>query len=155
MCEIINKIKQYFPEIIRLIKFLFVGGVGMLINLGLLFTFTEIWGLYYMFSAIIAGFINVTYNFFANRFWSFSDRDNVDLISGYMRFIVTMGLYFIVYYVLLYSLTEFVFSNFSFYFIKGYIISAILSTIVATIPKYVICFVWVFPKKSGDKNEKS
>jgi putative flippase GtrA len=156
MCEIINKIKQYYPEIIRLIKFLFVGGVGMLINLGLLFLFTEIFGFYYMISAIIAAFINVTYNFLANRFWSFSDRDNVSLISGYTKFVVTMGLYSIVYYILLYVLTEFVFDNFSFYFVKGYMISAILSTIVATVPKYIMCFAWVFPKKKVEKyNEKS
>jgi putative flippase GtrA len=146
MCEIRNKIKQYFPEIIRLIKFLLVGGTGMLINLGLLFVFTEIFGLYYMISAIIAGFLNVTYNFFANRFWSFADRD-VSLVSGYMKFIVTMGLYFVVYAGSLYFLTEFVFGSFSFYFVKGYMISAILSTIVATIPKYVMCFIWVFPKR--------
>ena len=147
MCDIINKIKLYFPEIIRLIKFFLVGGAGMLINLGLLFLFTEMFGFYYMMSAILVGLINTTFNFFANRFWSFYDRDNISLVSGYARFVVTMGLYLIVYFGLLYILTEFVFGDFSFYFIKGYMISSILSTIVATVPKYIICFVWVFAEK--------
>jgi putative flippase GtrA len=144
-----DRIRQYFPEIIRLMKFLIVGGTGMLVNLGLLFLFTEIFGLYYMISAMIAGFLTVTYNFFANNFWSFADRD-VSLVSGYTRFVITMGLYFIVYYVLLYVFTEFVFGNFSFYFVKGYMISAILSTIVATIPKYIMCFWWVFLDRNRD-----
>jgi putative flippase GtrA len=144
-----DRIRQYFPEIIRLMKFLIVGGTGMLVNLGLLFLFTEIFGLYYMISAMIAGFLTVTYNFFANNFWSFADRD-VSLVSGYTRFVITMGLYFIVYYVLLYVFAEFVFGNFSFYFVKGYMISAILSTIVATIPKYIMCFWWVFLDRNRD-----
>jgi putative flippase GtrA len=144
-----DRIRQYFPEIIRLMKFLIVGGTGMLVNLGLLFLFTEIFGLYYMISAMIAGFLTVTYNFFANNFWSFADRD-VSLVSGYTRFVITMGLYFIVYYVLLYVFAEFVFGSFSFYFVKGYMFSAILSTIVATIPKYIMCFWWVFLDRNRD-----
>lgn len=156
MYEITNKIKQYFPEILRLIRFFLVGGTGLLINLGFLFLFTEIFGLHYMISAIIAGFSSVTYNFFANRFWSFSDRKDVNLIYGYIKFKITMIVYSIVYYVLLYVFTEFIFRDFSFYWLKGYMLSSILSTGMATIPKYIMCSRWIFRQKIEMKmNEKS
>jgi len=147
MCDIINKIKLYFPEIIRLVKFLVVGGTGMLVSLGLLFLFTEIFGFYYMVSAILVGLINTTFNFFANHWWSFSDRNDISLKYGYAKFIMVMILYFAVYYVMLYILTEFVFKSFSFYFMKDYMLSSLCATVIATIPKYILCFVWVWKIK--------
>lgn len=139
------KFKRYFPEIIRLIKFFIVGGIGMLISLALLYFFTEICGFYYMISAIIAGLINTTYNYLANSWWSFSDR-KTNLTLGYVKFVVVMIVYLLVYYALLYVLTEFVFKDFSFYFIKGYLVSSILATGIATVPKYALSFFWVWKK---------
>ena len=128
----------------------------MLINLGFLFLFTEIFDFYYMISAVVAGVINVTYNFVANNFWSFSDRNDIHFMSGYMKFIAVMVLYFAVYYGMLYVFTEFFLKDWSFYFVKGYIISSVLSTILATAPKYYLCFVWVWKNDNGDNhNEKN
>jgi putative flippase GtrA len=128
----------------RLVKFLVVGGIGVLINIGLLALFTEIFGFHYMFSAIVVALIVVTYNYFANNYWSFYDRKNMDMKTGYKRFAIVMIAYSVIYYVSLYLFTELFFRDFSFYFVKGYMISAVFSIIVATIPKYTICYFWVW-----------
>ena len=134
-------------EIFRLLKFAFVGGGGMLINLALLYVFTEFCGFYYMISAIVAGIINVTINYVLNYYWSFSDRNDIHVIKGFVKFNIVMIFYLIVYYVILYVLTEFVFKDFSFYFVKDYLISSILATGIATVPKYLLSFFWVFAEE--------
>lgn len=133
-------------EIWRLIKFFIIGGFGMLLNLGLLYFFTEFCGLYYMLSAIIVSSITITYNYFANHFWSFSDRNN-DLTSGFAKFVIVMLMYFVVYQSLLYLLTELVFKSMSFYFVKEYMISSLVATGLATVPKYFLCLTWIWKKK--------
>lgn len=140
----LDKIKQCSPEIIRLIKFLIVGGVGTLISLGLLTLFTEVFGFYYMISAVLSSFIGVSYNYLANNYWSFSDKKNKDMKAGYRKFIVVMILYFVVYYLLLYLFAEFIFKDFIFYFVKGYMMAAALAIIMSTIPKYLLSLLWVW-----------
>ena len=144
---------KLISELIRLIKFFIIGGVGMLINLGLLYAFTEWCGFYYMISAIIAGVINVAINYLANHYWSFSDRNDIHVIKGFIKFNIVMVFYLIVYYGILYLLTEFVFKDFSFYFIKGYLVSSIVATGIATLPKYYLSFAWIW-KNEGDIGEK-
>lgn len=143
MIAILNKFRS---EIFRAIKFLIVGGTGMLVSVMLLFLLTEIFGFYYMVSALIVGLINTTYNYFMNNYWSFSDRKNTEMKAGYGRFVVVMILYFVLYYSTLYVFTEWLLKDFSFYFIKGYMISAVFATVIATFPKYLLCWVWVWKK---------
>ena len=131
-------------EFVRLTKFFIIGGAGMLINLGLLYVFTEWCGLHYMISAIIAGIINVVINYLLNHYWSFSDRNDIHVMKGFVKFNIVMIFYLIVYYAILYLLTEFVFRDFSFYFVKGYLISSVVATGVATFPKYYLSFVWIW-----------
>lgn len=136
-----------FSSIVRLMKFFLVGGVGMLINFVLLFVFTEFFGWYYMLSAVVVGLLNTTYNFFANHFWSFSDRNDINVTSGYAKFATVMVIYFITYQIMLYVFTEFVFKDWSWYFVKDYMISAIVATGLSTIPKYLLCMLWVWKKE--------
>jgi len=123
-------------EIRRLARFITVGVAGMFLNLGILFLLTEITGLWYMFSAIIAGVINVIFNYLGNNFWSFRENRNKNLILGGMKFAIVTGLYFILYFGLLMFFTE----------ILGlwYMISAVLAIIIAFTPKYLLCYFWVW-----------
>jgi len=53
------------------LKYYFVGGCGMLLNLIMLWFFTEVIGLYYMVSAAVAILISATSAFLINRIWTF------------------------------------------------------------------------------------
>ena len=52
-------------------KFAVVGVINTLINLVVLFVFTEYLGLYYIYSAIIAFLFAVTNSFILNTLWTF------------------------------------------------------------------------------------
>ena len=58
----------------QFVKYGIVGSSTVLIDMGLLFVFTEFVGLWYMFSAIISSTAAVTFNFLMNRNWSFKSN---------------------------------------------------------------------------------
>jgi dolichol-phosphate mannosyltransferase len=58
-----------------LIKFLIVGLIGLFVNTTLLWFFTEIINLYYVFSGIIATELAIINNFLLNNFWTWNKRN--------------------------------------------------------------------------------
>ena len=63
-------IKQY-------IRFIFGGGIGLLINIGITAFFTEIFGLWHMYAYTVGLSINVIFNFFYHRNITFKIYDRV------------------------------------------------------------------------------
>ena len=53
------------------IKYFLVGGIGVGINLGLLYILTDFLGIWYILSQGIAIAISITNNFFLHRYWTF------------------------------------------------------------------------------------
>jgi len=53
------------------IKFLIVGGIGMGINLGFLWIFTEVGHIYYILSSALAIVIATVWNYLCNNYWTF------------------------------------------------------------------------------------
>ncbi len=64
-------------EMVRFLKFLAVGGTGILINMGVLYALTEGAGWYYLLSSVIAIETAILSNFFLNDHFTFSS-----LVSG-------------------------------------------------------------------------
>lgn len=58
----------------RFLKFATVGASGVVVNQGLLWFFTEIVGLYYLFSSAIGIETSIITNFILNEKWTFRDR---------------------------------------------------------------------------------
>jgi len=58
----------------RFLKFCLVGGGGVILNMGMLYLFTDIVGLYYLLSSIVAIEIAILNNFFWNDIWTWRDR---------------------------------------------------------------------------------
>jgi len=50
-----------------------VGGIGVLVNLGILYTLKEYVGLWYLASSAIAIYVSMTTNFILNKSWTFKD----------------------------------------------------------------------------------
>ena len=50
-----------------------VGGIGVLVNLGILYALKEYVGLWYLVSSAIAIYISMTTNFILNKAWTFKD----------------------------------------------------------------------------------
>lgn len=78
--EHINYLKHLYKlartegEINRFFKFCLVGSIGVFVNMGLLWFLTEIFGLFYLISAIFSIESAILSNFSLNEFWTFKDR---------------------------------------------------------------------------------
>jgi len=71
------------PE--RFLKFSLVGLSGVFVNLGLLWFLTEIVGIYYLISNVIAVEVSIISNFVLNDLWTWRDRRDPGLINFLKR----------------------------------------------------------------------
>lgn len=65
------------PWLARYIKFAFIGGIGALINLAVLWTSVEVFFVHYLWAAVIAFIVADTNNFIWNRWWTFRSKGKV------------------------------------------------------------------------------
>lgn len=69
-------------------KYYLVGASGVFVNLGILYTLTELAGLWYLLSSSIAIYISITTNFCLNKIWTFSDtRTKQRAVVMYLKFV--------------------------------------------------------------------
>lgn len=70
----IRKVISRLKEEQRILKFATTGAIFSLINLAVLFVFTEFVGLYYLISSVFAFFIGSTGSFLLNKKWTFQEN---------------------------------------------------------------------------------
>jgi len=69
-------------------KFIIVGGLGTLLNLGLLYLFTDIFGYSIIFSGSIVFIVVSINNFVLNKVWTFKENLKERFLREYLKFIV-------------------------------------------------------------------
>ena len=74
------------PWLARYIKFAFIGGIGTLINLAVLWTSVELFFVHYLWAAVLAFVVADTNNFIWNRWWTFRSKGKVHV--QYSQFLV-------------------------------------------------------------------
>lgn len=94
-----EKLEKYFSystseTIVQLIKSLFVGGVATLVDMGILFVFSKVLGIYYMTGAVIGYIIGLIVNYILSTYWVFNRRslDNSKLEFTVFAVIAIIGL---------------------------------------------------------------
>ena len=136
-------IRRLFTKYHRFIKFAIVGGIGVPINLGILYGLTES-GLFYVASAIIAVAIALTVNYLLNHYLTFKKEGNKSLIRGWCKYAVVSGIGDGVYLGLMVLFVE----------IAGifYILSALMAMGIVMFARYAVVsrFIW---KKNINKPE--
>lgn len=75
-------------------KYAITGTVAGMINLGILYALTAIFGLYYLFSASMAFFISMTIGFFVNQKWTFQ-MGNIEFLKYKKYSLVNVFILFI------------------------------------------------------------
>jgi len=138
-------------DLIRFIKFGIVGGSGIFVNMGFLWFFTEIVGLYYLISSVLAIALAMISNFIWNDLWTWRDRGEPGLnayltrlakfivVSSFAGYVGNLGV--------LWILTHF--------FHLYYLISNLFGIAVGTILNYSINNFWTFKpgvEKDSDKS---
>ena len=72
----------------RVFRFLVSGGIAAVINLSLLYVFTDIFGIWYLLSATLSFIAAFLFNFTVQRFWVFENKTSDALHSQFVRFFV-------------------------------------------------------------------
>ena len=66
-----------------------VGGIGVGINLGLLYALTDFLGIWYILSQGIAIAVSITNNFFLHRYWTFKNEiEEPKTLERYVKFFI-------------------------------------------------------------------
>lgn len=129
----------YKREVVyEFIKFAIVGLLGTLINLVILYYFTEYFKIYYLHSAIIAFFVAASSNFALNRIWTFKNKANGAVLNKYIKFLIVSLVALSVNIVFLYIFTEFM----QIY----YIVSQIFAIGISMIINFIGNKIWTFQK---------
>jgi dolichol-phosphate mannosyltransferase len=88
-------------------KFAIAGIIFAIFNVAVLYLFTELFGIYYILSSIIAFFLGSTGNFLLNKKWTFKEKMHHDLLSKYIKAMSVNISAVIITIALLFILTEF------------------------------------------------
>jgi glycosyltransferase involved in cell wall biosynthesis len=70
---------RYVQLFAQLVRFALTGGTALVINVGLLFIFTEYAGLWYIISSILAFLVAFAFNFAASKYWVFKSHDHTKI----------------------------------------------------------------------------
>jgi len=119
-------------------KFAFVGLIGTLVNIFILYLLTEKLGVYYIISAFFSFIVAMTSNFILNKVWTFKESIRLDIGKKYMQFVLVSVSALLVNLFFLYFFTEI----FGIY----YIISQILAIGIALIVNFLGNKIWTFSK---------
>ncbi len=65
------------PWLSKYIKFSAIGGLGAVINTAILWTASEVFGVYYLVGSVIAFCVAVTFNYYLNRRWTYRSKGSV------------------------------------------------------------------------------
>ena len=110
----------------QFIKFSIIGALNTIINLAVLYVCTDIFGIYYLISAVIAFIFAVTNSFVLNKTWTFKEKINQDASSKYVKFFIISIIALAVNLIILYVLVE----SFEVYYIIAQLIGIISNLII-------------------------
>jgi len=109
----------------QFIKFSIVGGVGTVVNLAVLYSFTELLNIHYIISAFFAFVVAVTINFILNKIWTFNENIKEKAIKKYTQFFIISILALVVNLFFLYIFVE--------YFDMWYMFAQLLAILISLI----------------------
>lgn len=138
MKNLLGYIPYKFKIAKEFIKFAVVGLIGTIINLAILYFLTELFGVYYIISAIFAFIIAMTSNFILNKIWTFKEDIRENALTKYGKFAIVSIIGLIVNLIFLYVFTE--------YLGIYYLISQVLAIGIALFVNFFGNKIWTFKK---------
>jgi len=137
-----QKLKEFISSehFIRIFKFGVVGGSGFFVNMFFLWLFTEIFGLFYIISSVLAIFWAMINNFVWNDIWTWRGRGEPGIKPFFIRLLKFCLVASLAGYVgnlgILWILTHF--------FGLHYMISNVFGIAVGTLVNYFLNNYWTF-----------
>ncbi len=125
-------------KITEFIRYCIVGAIGTLVNLSILYFFTEVLSFYYLISAIIAFFFSVINNYVLNKVWTFKEKIQELIVRKYFKFITLSLISMTVNVSILFFLVEF--------FNIWYIFAEMIAILGAFLINFLGNKLWTFRK---------
>ncbi len=95
------------PRLSQIMRFLSAGGLGVLLYYLILYILTDIADVWYMVSAVIASVVNYGSNFVLQKFWTFKNKNTINIYPQVGKYTVLMVSFFVANLFLLYVLVEY------------------------------------------------
>tara|TARA_B100000676_G_scaffold237461_1_gene237617 strand:- start:279 stop:707 length:429 start_codon:yes stop_codon:yes gene_type:complete len=122
------------------IKYFLVGGIGVGVNLGLLYVLTDFLGIWYILSQGIAIAISITNNFFLHRYWTFKNEIvEPKTLERYIKFFIVSVIAMCIQLGLTFLMVE----NYEMY----YLYAAVIAIGFASAFNYLLNRKWTFEIK--------
>jgi len=93
-------------KIVEFIKFSFLGFFGVFIGFCVLFTLTNFFGIWYIFSSLAGEIANYFISFYVHKFWTFQDKERERTKRELAWYFLVIVSYFLVNTSLMYLLTD-------------------------------------------------
>jgi dolichol-phosphate mannosyltransferase len=122
----------------QFIRFAFVGLIGTLINISILYILTEYLSIFYVLSALVAFVVAMTTNFIFDKIWAFRENIYDRIIKEYVNFSIVSLSALLINIFFLYIFTEFL----NMY----YIISQVIAIGISLIINFIGNKIWTFHK---------
>ncbi len=133
-------------ELKRYVIFIAGGGVGAVVNWGISFVLTSLFGVYYLLSFTVAQLANIVVNFTWHRLVTF--RVSTRSLTRFARFLTLSIATVILSLVLVYVLKEYIMDPLGEIILFGYglnyLASIVAVTFVVSIINYLVSRAWVF-----------
>jgi len=126
------------------IKFAVVGGIGTLVNLSILYIFTDIIGVLYLISAAIAFNVALVNNYILNKIWTFKEDVKERILGKGIKYAIICIFALFVNLLVLFFLVEF--------FLIYYLFSQVGAIIAAFMINFIGNRFWTF--RNNANNDK-
>lgn len=135
LLNLISKILSK-PIIKQFIKFGIVGGLGTLVNIAILYIFTDFFHIYYIASEIIAFIVSGLHNYVLDKVWTFKENIEDKAVLKYIQFFSISVISLVINLIILYILVEF--------FVLWYILAEIVAIVCAFLSNFAGNKFWTF-----------
>lgn len=147
MNSVISKFSEKLGfDVVRFIKFGIVGGSGIFVNMGGLWFFTEVVGLYYLISSVLAIALAMISNFIWNDLWTWRDRGE----PGVRAYLTRMAKFILVSSIAAYIGNLGILWVLTHFFHVYYLISNLIGIAVGTMLNYSVNNFWTFREKKAE-----
>ncbi|MDZ7400914.1 MAG: GtrA family protein [candidate division KSB1 bacterium] len=134
-------------DVVRFAKFGIVGGSGIFVNMGGLWFFTEVVGLYYLISSVLAIALAMISNFIWNDLWTWRDRGE----PGVRAYLTRMAKFILVSSIAAYIGNLGILWVLTHFFHVYYLISNLIGIAVGTILNYSVNNFWTFREEKAER----
>ncbi len=133
-----NSVGKY-PVAAKIVRYIIAGGSAAVINIGLLYVFTEIFHTWYVTSEIIAFAFAFVVSFILQKFWTFEDKSMQLAHQQLLLYFVVAMINLVINALLIYLFVE--------YLHVHYILSQIIIAALVAIESYFVYQIFIFKKK--------